>query len=103
MHTSDNVSVVMVCFGPDAPPRRFVSSLLLQSQRTAGCVKSADSLKRASDRPASCMKSLCYRFLPNLIRAVASTMNTLLTWLLLYSTGGSPQPVRSPVQCPTRA
>jgi len=24
MHTSDNVSVVMVCFGPDAPPRRFV-------------------------------------------------------------------------------
>ena len=24
MHTSDNVSVVMVCFGPDAPPRRSV-------------------------------------------------------------------------------
>ena len=24
MHTSDNVSVVMVCFGPDAPPRRCV-------------------------------------------------------------------------------
>ena len=39
MHTSDNVSVVMVCFGPDAPPRRcaccsFVSSMSTHCQPT---------------------------------------------------------------------